>query len=668
MPVAGYVVPWCVRTGARVALHLSSADPEPRVSVVRLDDDAAEGTLGTTSALSGSVSPASYEQGSWLELPWQDASSVEDAWAISVEFLLTRNSGTRTLVEGRGVRLQLNDRGRLVCTADAGVESDAALDDNVWYVLELQQARAARLDVTIRRFDSGAAIVAASLALSRAATFTAAGLRIGSGSCEEPTLNARIGRVSITAGGARAHWTFAALGVHETLSPSTGSWPAIRVHNCPSFAVRSARWDGSCLDPQQNPAHYDAVHLHDDDLGHFDWEASHEFHVPGQAPSGVYAFEVQTSGGTERIPFFVRPARPSARLAFLVPTATYLAYADEYLPAATYPWRCWDRGHQFAQDNQLRSLYDVHGDGSGVSLSSRRRPKATLRDDALYPLSNSPHLLPVDLQFLRFCRRHGIAIELLTDHDLHAEGSAALAPYSGVFTGSHPEYWSAAMLAALDEFLAAGGHLAYLGGNGFYLSVALDGDLIELRRGSEDDIWASNSGEGHMALTGEMGGYWAARGRPSQSLVGSTFLMMGFGPSRPYRRLRASHAAEWAWLFAGVGDELIGEEGSVLGAAAGYEVDGVIEQWPQPHGLARLATADDFDDSFQLRRALLSPMAAGGGVPRRADMTIYRHAGGGLVFSTGSVAWCGALPARGQNAVGAITLNVARRFEERFDE
>jgi N,N-dimethylformamidase len=527
-------------------------------------------------------------------------------------------------------------------------------------VLELHREHSAELKIGVRDFASRRAIVTTRV---RPASDSSSVVTIGAGDDGGPTLNARIGRFSLSVDGARAEWIFRPLGPHQSVMPTTGRGAALRVHNRPTFAVKSARWDGSILDPRQNAAHYDAVHLHDDDLGHFDWPASHELEIPERAPSGVYAFEVVTAVGAERIPFFVRPASPTARLAFLVPTATYVAYGDEYLPTATYPWRCWDRGHQFAQDNRLRSLYDAHDDGSGVSLSSLRRPRATLRDDSRYPLSDCPHLLPVDLQFLRFCGRENLAIDLLTDHDLHVEGAAALRAYAGVFTGSHPEYWSSAMLAALDEHLGRGGHLAYLGGNGFYLCVAIDGDGMELRRAPDDELWASDAAEMHMATNGERGGYWGALGRPTQSLLGSTFLMMGFGPSRPYRRLPSSYAPQWAWAFEGVGDRPIGDAGSMLGGAAGYEVDGVIESWPQPRGLVRLATADDFDDSFQLRRGLAGADAAGDAVPRRADMTIYRHEGGGLVFSVGSVAWCAALPASGQNAVGAITLNIARRFE-----
>jgi len=84
-----------------------------------------------------------------------------------------------------------------------------------------------------------------------------------------------------------------------------------------------------------------------------------------------------------------------------------------------------------------------------------------------------------------------------------------------------------------------------------------------------------------------------------------------------------------------------------------------------PPSLVRLATADGFDPSFQMPPALAGTLdtAELAGL-RRADMAAYRHDGGGMVFSVGSVAWCGALPPGSHNAVGAITSNIAKRLAE----
>ena len=37
-----------------------------------------------------------------------------------------------------------------------------------------------------------------------------------------------------------------------------------------------------------------------------------------------------------------------------------------------------------------------------------------------------------------------------------------------MLTGTHPEYYSARMLDAWEDYLAPGGRVMYMGGNGFY--------------------------------------------------------------------------------------------------------------------------------------------------------------------------------------------------------
>jgi N,N-dimethylformamidase len=323
---------------------------------------------------------------------------------------------------------------------------------------------------------------------------------------------------------------------------------------------------------------------------------------------------------------------------------------------------CDDVGHRFAQSNQLTSLYDMHNDGSGVSLASFRRPLVTLRDDYLYPLCGAPHLLPVDLHLLRFLNAQDIEVEILTDGDLHHRGVAALAGYRGLITGSHPEYWTAAERAALTAFQAGGGHIAYLGGNGGYWVTECDGDTIEVRRGlSGIRTWSSEPGEMHDAMSGAPGGLWRHRGRAEHQLLGTGLRGMGFSRAQPFRRTEESYAADLAWLFDGIGDAAIGTEGLVLGGAAGYEVDARSFRWGTPAQARVLAVAEGFDAGY-----VIDADATEDGLPEpvRAEMVLTESQhGGGMVFAASSVAWCGALPQTGtMNAVGRITLNLLRRF------
>jgi N,N-dimethylformamidase len=478
---------------------------------------------------------------------------------------------------------------------------------------------------------------------------------------EARTLNAAIGRIALISSDTEiASFRMPAIGRPTLIEPRMGSGASLRIHNAPTFAVRSARWDGTEQDPRCAPEHYDAVMLHDDDLDDAAWPVTHRVAIPEDAESGVYGLTVHAAGQAITWPFFVTPRRRRADLLFLAPSFTYLAYANERLPEDRFPWHGDDPGHRFARANALTSLYDVHNDGGGVSLASFRRPLATIRDDYLYPLCGAPHLLPIDLHLLRFLADQGFAIDLVTDAELHRDGARCLVGYRGLVTGSHPEYWTGAMLDAVQEFQSSGGHLAYLGGNGCYWVTASDGRTIEVRRGTRGiRTWSSEPGESHLAMTGEPGGLWRHAGRPEHRLLGVGLAAMGFTRSRPFRRTAESYAADLAWLVDGVGDAPLGTEGLMLGGASGYEIDCRSEKWGTTANTVLLAVADGFDDAFEM-----DPEAGVAGMPPiRGEMTLTRRSSGAMAFAAGSVAWCGALPhVQRMNAVGAITCNLLRRF------
>ncbi|WP_283193106.1 N,N-dimethylformamidase beta subunit family domain-containing protein [Rhizobium sp. AN80A] len=658
MAAVGFIEPWSVKAGSATGAFLSCTDPNASVRVVTLDRDEALEVDWEIERHSNAFSIREYDLGSWAEIP--AVSRRSEVYELSLEILFTRNESTKPVVAIGPLLLNLVPDGGLVAVVDGESHPVADVRNERWYQLDISFSLSA-MGFKVRRADQP---VVAERTIPLGLADISGPICIGGVSDRSRrTLNARLGRIRLTSADQTTEWRFPRRGPVGSISPVQQGGPAIIVHNAPTFAVASPRFTGEVHDPRLCSDQFDAIHLHDDDFGGFDWAADLTVNIPEDARSGVYALEIGTDRGVERLPFFVRPREPRSNVAVLLPTATYLAYADEQLPPHRYPWHGSDRAHLFAIDNNFLSLYDTHSDLSGVSLTSSRRPRATLRDDYHYPLSNSPHLLPVDLQLLRFYARRGIAVDVLTDRDLHDEGLASLSPYSLVLTGSHPEYWSSAMMNGLDRYLGSGGSLGYLGGNGFYWVVAFDGDKMELRRG-KNDIWSGRPGEMHLSMTGEPGGNWEDRGnRHPQALVGVTYVIMSFGASRPYRRLKGSYAAEYAWLFEGVG-ETFGDSGTVLGGAAGYEVDAVLRSEETPANLVRLAVADGFDDSFQVRPDLwLADDEAERTAMRRSDMTIYRHEAGGLVFSASSVAWIGALPAPGEdNDVGRIMLNLVGRF------
>lgn len=288
------------------------------------------------------------------------------------------------------------------------------------------------------------------------------------------------------------------------------------------------------------------------------------------------------------------------------------------------------------------------------------------------PLIRAPHQLNGDLHLVDWLETKGFRYDVVTDHDLHAEGAALLERYRVILTGNHPEYWTGAMLDALERYLAGGGRLMYLGGNGFWWVTSIHPehpDVLEVRRGrSGISPWVSAAGETHHAGTGEPGGQWTFHGRPPEALVGVGFSGQGSDAALPYRRLEASHDPRAAFIFEGIGaDEPIGRGGLVLGGAGGAEVDDADPGLGTPPHALRVATVDGFSDAYLAERLgpaygrpdFTPPTCA----DVRGDMVYFETPNGGAVFSTGSIAWCGSLSDEGYaGPVSRITENVLRRF------
>jgi N,N-dimethylformamidase len=103
--------------------------------------------------------------------------------------------------------------------------------------------------------------------------------------------------------------------------------------NLPTRAMKGHAWDGSEYNWVYNPAHYGAIHFHDDDLYDCGWETDFTFTVPDDLPSGLYCAHLTQDDHEDYVPFVVRPPRGTARapLALLLPTASYWAYANRHV-------------------------------------------------------------------------------------------------------------------------------------------------------------------------------------------------------------------------------------------------------------------------------------------------------------------------------------------------
>ncbi len=321
--------------------------------------------------------------------------------------------------------------------------------------------------------------------------------------------------------------------------------------NMPMRGVTGWNYSGREVDFRLAPAEYGAIFFHDDDLEDAGWQVDFSLAVPHDLRSGIYAARLRSLDGAHEdyIPFFVRP-RPgtaTARIAFLAPTYSYLAYGNEHFswrnPASPVLHSVRDylqpQDH-YVVDQRLLSLYDHHADDTGNCYSSRLRPIVSLRPKYNMALIRGPHQFNADLHLIDWLETMEFSYDVITDEDLHAEGADLLAPYNVVLTGSHAEYWTGAMLDGLQSYLDDGGRLMYLSGNGLYWPVGVDPQrphAIEVRRGQNGTgTWRSAPGENHLSTTGEAGGLWRDRGRAPQKITGVGMASQGFDVALPYRR------------------------------------------------------------------------------------------------------------------------------------
>jgi N,N-dimethylformamidase beta subunit-like, C-terminal len=440
-----------------------------------------------------------------------------------------------------------------------------------------------------------------------------------------------------------------------------------RAVNGPLRGVTGRRWTGNVHDWRFAPDQYGAMHFHSDATDDLGWEPTLELELPSDLASGVYAVVLAADGHEDMVPFAVRRpagAEPAPNVV-LLPSFTYLAYSCE-LDA---PRRLGSIGPEdrWVADNRMRSLYDRYDDGCGVYEASIRRPLTQLRPGYRCPQHGGPHGLAQDLILLAFLERRGLEADLLTDHDLHAEGGAALAGHRTVITGAHPEYATAELLDALDTHVEAGGRLAYLGGNGLNGRVSVDPDrphVLELRRNETQGLaWQALPGEHHHASTGAYGGDWRRQGRPEHRLLGVGLSAFGRGSAASYERVAEEDPDRAAAaIFAGLEPGApIGHRGAVLGGAAGFEIDNHDPVLGSPVDATRLASASVGPEYSTWPDDVRDGSAAA--PKRRADMVLRRPLGGGAVFSVGSIAWTGCLEGDDANPVARVTENVLRELQ-----
>lgn len=469
------------------------------------------------------------------------------------------------------------------------------------------------------------------------------------------------------------------------------------VFQCPARAVTGWRWAGEASDFRIRPDLYSAIHFHSDDMTDAGWETDFTVTLPEDIKSGVYAVRLVPDGdeaSAYHCVFAVRPkrgVRSSARTCFLMPTASYLAYANHRLGMDVPGTEIgmghlveMDRHHLFLQEHPELgfSFYEVHADGSGVFYSSRNRPVVDMQPGVrgfLGGLGSNVWQFNADTHITGWLDDGNVDFDVITDEDLHEEGLSLLRNYAVVITGTHPEYYSTRMLDAVQGYVDRGGRLMYLGGNGFYWRISYSDafpGIIECRR-SEAGIrpWEPGVGQFHHAFTGEYGGLWRRNGRCSTQLTGLVMSSQGFDVSEPYELTPAASDPRVSFIFEGIDKtpgRRFGAFGLGGGGAAGLEIDRADHALGTPSHAIVLGSSRRHTDIYLMTpEDLLDPTPDMTGTQSdavRSDMVYFTNERGGAVFSVGSIAWPGAMAWNGyDNEVSRLTRNVLKRFQQRDD-
>jgi hypothetical protein len=260
------------------------------------------------------------------------------------------------------------------------------------------------------------------------------------------------------------------------------------------------------------------------------WAKSFSVPIPATWPSGVYAAKLESPEGLPYYAVFVvRPATPAAKIAFVLPTNTYLAYNG------------WAGHSRYSAQN-----------GNPTTLSFLRPTTSTDVD----PPATLTHTLHSDLFLLRWMSASNISFDCYCDSDL--DGTASwLSSYKALVVGSHAEYWSDSMRANLVAYLGAGGRLICTGGNALYerTTFSTNGNALTFSSIGNRDLFANH-------------GEWESQ------IIGANLNNAAFDTFAPYQVDDASHP-----LLSGTNlakGAHLGVTGYDLGAS-GWETNGPID-------------------------------------------------------------------------------------------
>ena len=382
------------------------------------------------------------------------------------------------------------------------------------------------------------------------------------------------------------------------------------------------------------------------------WTSSYRLTVPSTWPSGCYFAFVNLDGGDSStaciVPFIVRPSASSAGVKTLVmiPVTTVHAY-NAYGGKSIYAYN---------SSGGVR--------GSQVSLDRPITESFTSAFDVW-----SQHLV-------RWMAKNAIAADFCTDIDIESNPSI-LQPYQLVVIPGHDEYWSSARRTTMDNFVANGGNVAYLGGNTAWFQARLEAGstgphrtLVCYKDAAADPVTDPTLKTVNFISL--------ATPRPENTtcglgyLTGCSWVSSLPRPNTPSVVMRSEH-----WAFTGTG---LAQGAGFGGAYVGYESNSALFTLAKD-GRAYATGADGTPATTRILASAdgsnwnaLSLAAGGPGEQSGyAQVAVFSRGGSaGTVFNSGSNDWCyGLIPeldGQTATAISRITLNMLNKLAKPWTE
>jgi hypothetical protein len=397
----------------------------------------------------------------------------------------------------------------------------------------------------------------------------------------------------------------------------------------------------------------------------FDWEP-YEIRIPAHWPPGAYvAIFVEGSRRDRAVSlpdrttpdardakalFVVRgdPERAAAPILYKLPLFTYHAYN---VPDVAFAREARERSatgqdaQTFYTGSTVVSLERPGGGTGGTPWDMERAPDA---HDPATPRQTFAHW---DAKFIAWLERNGYDIEVCTDLDLHERPAALLARHRLVVSGGHDEYWSDGMRYHLEDFVRAGGNVAFFAGNLLWWRVRVFDQNRSIERvGHFSELIDPRNGESYdeSMLTGVTfghgGGHW----------IGER-LATGFTVADP---------EHWSLADTGlVRDETFGARQRLVG----YECDGQAFSWVEaarsgafvPDGSHRVPSNFQTAAFADVRDWQVDGYT--GEILGNGAAIMGSYSDGGTVFTAATTDWPRVLD-EGNATVERITRNVLDRL------